>query len=60
MKRKRKFVAAPRQSAVFPRKPVSGALPRRRYLLKIMNPDSPVIEIKNLTRRYGKHDAVTA
>ncbi|HEY5041168.1 MAG TPA: ABC transporter ATP-binding protein [Verrucomicrobiae bacterium] len=23
-----------------------------------MNTDSPVIEIKNLTRRYGKHDAV--
>ena len=23
-----------------------------------MNPDSPIIEIQNLSRRYGKHDAV--
>ena len=23
-----------------------------------MNPESPVIEIQNLVRRYGRHDAV--
>ena len=50
-------VATSRQSAIFSSEISQRRSAETRYI-KIMNTDSPIIEIQNLSRRYGKLDAV--